>query len=63
MYEFDDLKEIIHTGSISLWQWFKDFYKTDSFLYIDKRDMGPFLAMLTRKFINSILGVLGMKKK
>ena len=62
MYEFDDLKESFVKGSISTFQWLNDFKKTTSYLYIDKRDMGPFWAMLNRKVINALRGLLGIKK-
>lgn len=62
MYEFDDLKESCIHGPMSLWQWLKDFQNTSSFLYIDKRDMGPFWSLFHRKSTNALRGLFGMKK-
>ena len=52
MYELDDLKESVLHGDTSLRQWLKDFWRADSYLYIDKRDMGPFWALLRSKVLN-----------
>lgn len=62
MYEFDDLKEAIVSGPVSIWHWLMDFHKTDSFLYIDKHDMKPFWAFLCLKVVNRFRGIFGMKK-
>ena len=50
MYELDDFMHSVVKGDTSFWQWLKDFRKADSYLYIDKRDMGPFWALLWDKF-------------
>lgn len=62
MYELDDLKISVLHGQLSLFDWFRDFRKTDSFLYIDRHDMNPFWALLWCKADNALRGALGMKK-
>ena len=62
MYEFDDLKESCIHGPISLRQWLTDFFHSSSYLYFDKRDMGPFLVFANRKITNCVLDLFGMKK-
>lgn len=62
MYEFDDLKESVVHGNISFWTWSRDFRRADSYLYIDKHDMGPFWALLRRKAANAVRGAVGMKE-
>lgn len=54
MYEFDDLKLSVYEGNTSLWTWLKDFWKADSYLYIDKRDMGPFWSLLRHKITDRL---------
>ena len=51
MYEFDDLKLSVIQNKLSIWRWLKDLISTDSFLYIDKRDMAPFWSLLRHKII------------
>ena len=63
MIELDDLKESVGSGNISFWQWLRDFRGADSYLYIDKHDMGPFWAILRRKTGNALRGVLHLKKR
>ena len=63
MIELEDLKESVVHGNTSLWQWLGDFRRADSYLYIDKNDMGPFWALLRRKAGNAVRGALGMKKR
>jgi len=54
MYEFDDLKISVIQDRLSIWRWLKDFISTDSFLYIDKRDMAPFWSLLKHKITNKL---------
>ena len=54
MYELDDLMHSVIKGNTSFWQWLQDFRKADSYLYIDKRDMGPFWALLWSKFSHKL---------
>lgn len=56
MYEFDDLKESVLQGNVSLWKWLKDFIHADSYLYIDRNDMNPFYSLIWHKIINKITG-------
>jgi len=63
MIELEDLKESVIHGNTSLWQWLSDFCNTDSYLYIDKRDMGPFWSLLQRKAGNVVRSLLGLKKR
>ena len=49
MYELDDLKNSVIKGDVSLWQWLKDFFQANSYLYIDKHDMVPFWSLLIHK--------------
>lgn len=51
MYELEDLKESVLHGDTSLRQWLRDFWCADSYLYIDRRDMGPFCALLRSKVL------------
>jgi len=62
MIELEDLKESVVHGNTSFWTWFRDFCRADSYLYIDKHDMGPFWTLLRRKAGNALRGALGMKK-
>lgn len=55
MIELEDLKESVFRGSTSFIQWVNDFYHADSYLYIDKNDMGPFWSLLYRKIYDAIL--------
>lgn len=54
MYEFDDFIYSVVKGNTSLWKWIKDFRRTDTYLYLDKRDMGPFWALLRAKFCHKL---------
>jgi D-aspartate ligase len=54
MYEFDDLKHSVIHGKLPFWKWIKDFLHTDSYLYIDKRDMGPFWSLIWHKITEKI---------
>ena len=54
MYEFDDLKLSVIQNRLSIWRWLKDFISTDSFLYIDKRDMAPFWSLLRHKITDKL---------
>lgn len=54
MYEFDDFKQSVIGGKMSFLTWVKDFRHTDSYLYIDKRDMGPFWSILWHKISDKI---------
>ena len=62
MYEVDDLKTSVVQGNLSLLYWIRDFRQTGSFLYLDKRDMGPFWALLCRKAGNAMRGAFGLRK-
>jgi len=62
MIELEDLRESVVHGKTSFCTWFCDFLSADSYLFIDKNDMGPFRALLWRKASNAIRGVLGMRK-
>lgn len=54
MYEFDDFKQSVIGGKMSFLTWVKDFRHTDSYLYIDKRDMGPFWSLLWHKITDRV---------
>ena len=54
MYEFDDLKLSVIHNKLLIWRWLKDFIFTDSFLYIDKRDMAPFWSLLRHKITDKL---------
>ena len=54
MNELEDMKYSVIHGNTSFWQWLQDFRKSDSYLYIDKRDMGPFWALLWSKFSHKL---------
>lgn len=54
MNELEDMKYSVIHGNTSFWQWLQDFRKADSYLYIDKRDMGPFWALLWSKFSHKL---------
>ena len=63
MIELEDLKESVIHGNTSLWLWLDDFIHADSYLYIDKHDMGPFWALVWRKGTNAFRGAIGLKKR
>lgn len=54
MNELEDMKYSVIHGNTSFWQWLQDFLKADSYLYIDKRDMRPFWALLWSKFSHKL---------
>lgn len=54
MSELEDFKYSVIKGNLSLWKWLRDFWHTDSFLYIDKHDMLPFLSIIYHKIVNKI---------
>jgi len=62
MIELEDLKESVINGNISFWSWLRDFVQSDSYLYFDKRDMGPFWSLFYRKSTNALRGMIRMKK-
>ncbi len=63
MIELEDLKESVVHGKTSLWKWLGDFRHADSYLIIDKHDMGPFWALLRRKIANAVRAAVGMRKQ
>ena len=54
MSELEDFKYSVLKGNLSLWKWLRDFWRTDSFLYIDKHDMMPFFSLLLHKVSTGI---------
>ena len=62
MIELDDFKESVINGQTSFFHWLKDFVHSDSYLYLDKNDMGPFVAMCIRKTLNAFRVIMRMKK-
>lgn len=54
MYEFEDLKDSVVHGSVSFLRWLKDFYHVQSFLYIDRHDMRPFLSIVRNKIMKYV---------
>lgn len=54
MNETEDLKFSVIQGQTSFWKWLKDFRRTDTYLYLDKRDMRPFWALLRAKFCHKL---------
>lgn len=54
MIELEDFKHSVIEGELSFWTWFRDFLHTDSYLYIDKKDMGPFWSLLWHKITDKV---------
>lgn len=50
MVEDSEFRTNVYRGRVSLWQFLKDVKHCDYFTYWDKRDNGPFWAMMRRMF-------------
>ncbi len=52
MYEFEDFRLSVLKKKITLWQWLKDIYHTDVFLFYNKEDQAPFYFTIWEKIRN-----------
>ena len=50
MVEDSEFRSNVCRGRVSLWQFLKDVKHCDYFTYWDKRDNGPFWAIMRRMF-------------
>lgn len=49
IYELEDFKESVLHGNTSFLHWLLDFFRADCYIYIDSRDMRPFLSLMSHK--------------
>lgn len=48
MPEIEDLGQLKH-GKVNIWQWIKDFVKTDTFMEFSRKDPNPFIHLLLNR--------------
>lgn len=54
MHEFEDLKASVIHGSIPLFRWIKEFWRTDGLYFFNKNDIRPFYYTILTKCMNAI---------